>query len=585
MSYNENDFRGIDNVNEESNRNSGLPDSSDSPVTEEKVGNDIEKQETPDLENEIPQGEMGDDLPVLPEKSATQNLKSIVLCFFIAFGGFIFGYDTGTISGFTNMPVYQDMFKLLKDNGKDSKTYKVGLIVSIFNVGCAFGCLFFSKIADVRGRRIGMMAAVLIYVVGIIIQIASQNSAKSWIEIVIGRLISGFGVGTISVLSPLFIGEISPKAFRGTLVCCFQLNVTFGIFMGYCINYATYHEYTDTRQWRITLGLSFGWAILLFVGMIFLPESPRYLIEKNKLDEAKKSIAISNSVSIEDPGVYTEMQMIQAGIEREKIAGSASWSQLIYGKPKIFLRVMTGVLLQSLQQLTGNNYFFYYGTTIFTSVGLDDSFETSIVLGVVNFASTFLGIYLIDKLGRRLCLLSGSVSMMVALLVYSVLGTVGDVTNPEKKARGDAMIFITTLFIFCFASTWAGGVYSIISEIYPLRIRSKGMSVATAANWTWGFLISFFTTPITGAIHFSFGFVFFGCVVFGTIFTFLFVYETKGLSLEEVDQLYSSGVPAWRSSGWTPPSKHDMAFTTGYAADAKPEEERKEELPEEERLE
>ena len=583
MSYTENDLRGEDNIKDESNRDSGLPDSSDSPVTEEKGDNDLEKQES-EHENEISQGEMEDNLPVLPEKSATQNLKSIVLCFFIAFGGFIFGYDTGTISGFTNMPVYQDMFKLLNAEGA-SKTYKVGLIVSIFNVGCAFGCLFFSKIADLRGRRVGMMAAVLIYVVGIIIQIASQNSSKSWIEIVIGRLISGFGVGTISVLSPLFIGEISPKAFRGTLVCCFQLNVTFGIFMGYCINYATYHEYSDTRQWRITLGLSFGWAILLFTGMVFLPESPRYLIEKNKLEEAKKSIATSNSVSSEDPGVYTEVQMIQAGIEREKIAGNASWSQLIYGKPKIFMRVLTGVLLQSLQQLTGNNYFFYYGTTIFQSVGLNDSFETSIVLGVVNFASTFLGIYLIDKLGRRLCLLSGGLSMMVALLIYSVLGTVGDVTNPEKKPRGDAMIFITTLFIFCFASTWAGGVYSIISEIYPLRIRSKGMSVATAANWTWGFLISFFTTPITGSIHFAFGFVFFGCVVFGTIFTFLFVYETKGLSLEEVDQLYASGIPAWRSSTWTPPSKHDMAFTTGYAADAKPEEERKEQLPEEEREE
>ena len=269
MSYTENDLRGGDNIKDESNRDSGLPDSSDSPVTEEKGDNDLEKQES-EHENEISQGEMEDNLPVLPEKSAAQNLKSIVLCFFIAFGGFIFGYDTGTISGFTNMPVYQDMFKLLNVEGA-SKTYKVGLIVSIFNVGCAFGCLFFSKIADVRGRRVGMMAAVLIYVVGIIIQIASQNSSKSWIEIVIGRLISGFGVGTISVLSPLFIGEISPKAFRGTLVCCFQLNVTFGIFMGYCINYATYHEYSDTRQWRITLGLSFGWAILLFTGMVFLP--------------------------------------------------------------------------------------------------------------------------------------------------------------------------------------------------------------------------------------------------------------------------------------------------------------------------
>lgn len=546
---------------------------------QEKASNsdDLERHETPQNESEIPTSkEIEENLPSLPEKSFKDYLSSTVLCFFIAFGGFIFGYDTGTISGFTNMPEYIDRFRLqtIDSNGNAvTKTYKVGLIVAIFNVGCAFGCLFLSKIADVSGRRMGIMVAAVVYIVGIIIQISSQSLEKSWIQIVIGRLISGFGVGSISVLSPLFIGETSPKALRGTLVCCFQLCVTFGIFIGYCINYGTYHHYSDSRQWRITLGLSFAWALILLGGMLFSPESPRYLIEKNKIEEAKKSIARSNSVDPEAPSVYTEVQMIQAGIDREKLAGNASWSQLIYGKPKILLRVTTGVTLQCLQQLTGNNYFFYYGTYIFRSVGLLDSFQTSIVLGVVNFASTFVGIYAIEKLGRRLCLLLGGVAMAVALLIYATLGTAGDVTI---KPQGDAQIFITTLFIFFFASTWAGGVYSIISEIYPLRIRSKGMAVATAGNWTWGFLISFFTTSITDKIGFAYGYVFFGCVVFGFVFTYLFVYETKGLSLEEVDQLYASGISAWNSPNWQPPSQSEMAYTTGYARDVKPEEERRE---------
>lgn len=555
-----------DNISTSHSMNNGI-NRTESKETNDKLENydNLEKHETPNDEEQIPTAdEILDKLPGMPERSTKDQLSSIVLCFFIAFGGFIFGFDTGTISGFTNMPDYINRFGLQDADG-NSKTYKIGLIVAIFNVGCAFGCIFLSKIADIYGRRIGLMFAMVVYIVGIIIQISALHS---WIQIVFGRLIAGFAVGTVSVLSPLFIGETSPKAYRGTLVCCFQLCVTFGIFIGYCINYGTYHNFSDSRQWRITLGLSFAWALFLFIGMVFLPESPRYLIEKGKIEEAKKSIASSNGVSTDEPGVYTEIQLIQAGIDREKLAGNASWGQLIVGKPRILMRVITGVMLQSLQQLTGNNYFFYYGTYIFDAVGLSDSFQTSIVLGVVNFASTFVGIFAIERLGRRLCLLSGGVAMAICFLIYSVLGTVGDV---HIKPQGDAQIFITTLFIFFFASTWAGGVYSIVSEIYPLRIRSKAMAVATAGNWTWGFLISFFTTAITNKIQFAYGFVFFGCICFGTIFTYFFVYETKGLSLEEVDQLYASGIPAWKSGSWKAPSQEDMAFSAGYAAKDKPE--------------
>ena len=187
-------------------------------------------------------------------------------------------------------------------------------------------------------------------------------------------------------------------------------------------------------------------------------------------------------------------------------------------------------MLQSLQQLTGDNYFFYYGTTIFQAVGMTDSFQTSIVLGVVNFASTFLGIYTIERFGRRLCLLTGFVCMFVCFIIYSILGVtnlyIDGYDGPTSVPTGDAMIFITTLYIFFFASTWAGGVYCIVSETYPLRIRSKAMSVATAANWIWGFLISFFTPFITSAIHFYYGFVFTGCLLFSFFYVYFFVVET-----------------------------------------------------------
>ncbi|GMF85553.1 unnamed protein product [[Candida] boidinii] len=142
-----------------------------------------------------------------------------------------------------------------------------------------------------------------------------------------------------------------------------------------------------------------------------MPESPRYLIENGKIEEAKKSLARVNKVSAEDQFVNDEVDVIYTALETEKLAGSASWGELFTGKPKIFYRLFVGVMLQSLQQLTGNNYFFYYGTTIFKSVGLEDSYETSIILGIVNFASTFVAFYIMDKLGRRKVLLGGAASI------------------------------------------------------------------------------------------------------------------------------------------------------------------------------
>ncbi|CAG85964.1 DEHA2C05214p [Debaryomyces hansenii CBS767] len=530
----------------------------------------LEKEEQHKLDG-LDEDEIVDQLPSLPEKSAKDYLLISFFCVLVAFGGFVFGFDTGTISGFVNMSDYLERFGELNADGEYFlSNVRTGLIVAIFNVGCAVGGIFLSKIADVYGRRIGLMFSMIIYVIGIIVQISASDK---WYQIVVGRAIAGLAVGTVSVLSPLFIGESAPKTLRGTLVCCFQLCITLGIFLGYCTTYGT-KTYTDSRQWRIPLGLCFVWAIMLVIGMVCMPESPRYLVVKNKIEEAKKSIGRSNKVSPEDPAVYTEVQLIQAGIERESLAGSASWTELVTGKPRIFRRVIMGIMLQSLQQLTGDNYFFYYGTTIFQAVGMTDSFQTSIVLGVVNFASTFLGIYTIERFGRRLCLLTGSVCMFVCFIIYSILGVtnlyIDGYDGPTSVPTGDAMIFITTLYIFFFASTWAGGVYCIVSETYPLRIRSKAMSVATAANWIWGFLISFFTPFITSAIHFYYGFVFTGCLLFSFFYVYFFVVETKGLTLEEVDELYAQGVAPWKSSKWVPPTKEEMAHSSGYAAEAKP---------------
>jgi MFS transporter, SP family, sugar:H+ symporter len=494
-----------------------------------------------------PAGQPNEAAPVdlLPETAKSTYLGAAFLCILIAFGGFVFGWDTGTISGFVNMPEFKHRFGQISGSGDYylSKA-RTGLMVSIFNIGCAIGGITLGKTADIYGRKKGLMMTMVVYIVGIIIQIAS---VKSWVQYFIGRIISGLAVGSISVLAPMFISETSPKLIRGTLVSCYQLMITMGIFLGYCTTYGTYHNYTDSRQWRIPLGLSFAWALLMIFGMTFTPESPRFLIEVGKIDEARQSLASVNKVDIDSEFVNVELNTMVDALEYEKSQGNASFKELFTGQPKLFYRLMVGVVLQSLQQLTGNNYFFYYGTTIFQSVGMTDSFETSIVLGIINFASSFLSLYVVDRFGRRKTLMGGSMGMMVCLVIFASIGvknlyTDGYGSAPNKPV-GDAMIFLACFFIFFFATTWGPCVFVVVSETYPLRIRSKGMAIATGANWIWGFLIAFFTPFITGAIHFAYGYVFFGCVVFSLFFVFAFVPETKGLSLEDVDEMYTHYTP------------------------------------------
>ncbi|CAI1726755.1 hexose transporter hxt5 [Saccharomyces pastorianus] len=492
----------------------------------------------------------------LETKSKSDLLFVSICCLMVAFGGFVFGWDTGTISGFVRQSDYIRRFGTTRANGTSYlSNVRTGLLVSIFNIGCAIGGIVLSRLGDMYGRKIGLVIVVVIYSVGIVIQIASIDK---WYQYFIGRIISGLGVGGITVLAPMLISEVSPKQLRGTLVSCYQLMITFGIFLGYCTNFGT-KNYSNSVQWRVPLGLCFAWSIFMIFGMSFVPESPRYLVEVGKMDEAKRALAKVNKTTEDSPLVTLEMENYQSSIEAERLAGSASWSELVTGKPQMLRRTIMGMMIQSLQQLTGDNYFFYYGTTIFQAVGLQDSFETAIVLGVVNFVSTFFSLYTVDRFGRRNCLLWGCVGMICCYVVYASVGVTrlwpNGQSQPSSKGAGNCMIVFACFYIFCFATTWAPVAYVLISESYPLRVRGKAMSIASACNWIWGFLISFFTPFITSAINFYYGYVFMGCMVFAYVYVFFVVPETKGLTLEEVNEMYEENVLPWKSTKWVPPSR------------------------------
>lgn len=535
----------------------------ESPTPNESIPNKMNEAGSKDFDIEPEQEPVNE----LPKKPASAYISVAIMCVMIAFGGFVFGWDTGTISGFVNQ---SDWIRRFGSKRSDGTYYlskvRMGLIVSIFNIGCAIGGLTLSKIGDIYGRRIGLISVVIVYVVGIVIQIASVDK---WYQYFIGRIISGLGVGGTAVLSPMLISEVSPKHIRGSLVSCYQLMITAGIFLGYCTNYGT-KTYDNSVQWRVPLGLCFAWALFMISGMLFVPESPRFLIQIGKIEDAKRSLSRSNKVSTDDPGLLAELENIQASVDAERIAGSASWTELFSGKTKVLQRMIMGIVLQSLQQLTGDNYFFYYGTTVFKSVGLKDSFETSIIIGVVNFFCTFLSLFTVDRFGRRKCLLWGAVGMVCCFVVFASVGVTrlwphGE-GNGSSKGAGNCMIVFTMFYIFCFATTWAPLCYVIVSETFPLRVKSKCMALATAANWIWGFLISFFTPFITSAINFYYGYVFMGCLVFAYFYVFFFVPETKGLTLEEVNEMWMDQVLPWKSLDWVPSAKRGVDYDANAMA-------------------
>ena len=239
-----------------------------------------------------------------------------------------------------------------------------------------------------------------------IIQIAAEYA---WYQVMIGRLIAGFGVGALSILVPLFQSETAPSHIRGGIVCTYQLFITLGILIAYILNYGT-ERIQNSASWRITMGIGFLWAIILGVGILFFAETPKYNFRRGREAEAKRTMVQVLGVHDDHPKVHKELREMREALEAEQAGGKHPWWECFTG-PRMTYRTILGIVLQAFQQLTGANFFFYYGTTIFVSTGLDNSFITQIILGAVNVACTFPGLWFVDRFGRRICLILGGIWM------------------------------------------------------------------------------------------------------------------------------------------------------------------------------
>ncbi len=438
-----------------------------------------------------------------------------VAALFAALGGLLFGYDTGVISG--AILFVKDQFAL--SSGTESE------VVSSVLWGAVVGALFGGWLADRFGRRPVILGAAIIFVGGAIGTAVAPS--VSWL--IAGRVVVGLGIGVASLIAPMYIAEIAPPAIRGTLVSINQLALVSGILVAYLIDYAL----SGAAAWRWMFALAAFPAAVLGIGMIFLPESPRWLITHDRLDQGRQVLTRIRAGKTAD--TEQEIADIRSGLAQQ----SRGWNELRH--PGVRPALVVGVLLALFQQLTGINTVIYYAPTIFKYAGITSSSAAilaTVGVGVVNVLTTIVAVKLIDRAGRRPLLLVSLVGMTVSLVALGLAF--------RSPSTGGAVGLFAAISLAVYIASFAVGLgpvfWLLISEIYPSSVRGMGMSLATVVNWVTNLLVALtFLTFIDHLGKPGTFWLYASITVVAAVFSILFVPETKGKTLEEIEAHWHAG--------------------------------------------
>jgi len=434
--------------------------------------------------------------------------------------GLLFGYDQGVISG--ALPLLQ--------HDLDLSTLESEIVTSWVTLGALVGALVAGGTADRIGRRWTAAVAGILFAAGALIEAAAPGAGM----LTFGRVVTGLGVGFASVVAPLYAAEMAPKRLRGRFVSTYQLAITVGILFAYLADDAL----TGSDRWRLMFALAVIPGVALVIGFLVMPESARWLLKMGRRDDARASL-----VKVDGPETAdVELAQIESDLAAETREGQASWGEVLSPSLRRALRV--GIGLAVLQQVTGINAIIYYANEIFAEAGFTTAEQqakaTLWAVGVVNVLATLIAVAWVDRFGRRPLLLTGIVGMTVSLaavgMSFAALGANPDSTT-STTAGGIVTVLALVVFIASFAFSMGPIVWTLISEIYPNRVRGRAISVATAANWLAAFLVAQFFLSLVDAIGESTTFFLFAalCVV-SFVFVWYLVPETKGRSLEEIQE-------------------------------------------------
>ncbi|MBQ0126357.1 MAG: sugar porter family MFS transporter [Bacteroidales bacterium] len=457
-------------------------------------------------------------------KDKENNLRYVLfLSFVAALGGILFGYDTAVISGTTADVSTQ--FGL----SEMSKGWYVGCAL----VGSIIGVAFAGMMSDFLGRKLTMLVASILFSVSAI----GCCLCDCFPTLVVYRIIGGLGIGIVSIVSPIYISEVSPARIRGTMVTLYQLAITVGLLLAYLVNYVICSTAPDTvstgffgwafrdEMWRGMLGSETIVTLLFFVTVLTIPESPKWLIVKGKDD---KAMTIFSRLKNTAQGAQDEFLATKASIAGEV---KSEWRALL--EPGIMKAVMIGCAIAILGQFMGVNAVLYYGPEIFADAGLaaEDSLLSTVLVGLVNMLTTVLAVFIIDKVGRKKLIWFGVTSMIICLVTIGVIFATG--------AGGLLLLVFFLLYIFSQAISISAVVFVLLSEMYPNRVRGLAMSIAGLALWFGTYLIGQFTPWCLSTLSPAGTFWFFAlmCLPYMLIMWKL-VPETTGKTLEEIENFW-----------------------------------------------
>ncbi|KAI0473853.1 general substrate transporter [Xylariaceae sp. FL0804] len=490
-----------------------------------------------------------------PDNVAGSSAPAIMVGLFVATGGVLFGYDTGTINGILAMPSFIRQFNTgYRDpvtHEHDLAPGEISIIVAILSAGTFFGSLISAPFGDWIGRRISIIASVGVFIVGVIFQICADAIPM----MLAGRFFAGVGIGAISVLVPLYQSEMAPKWICGTLVCAYQFSITCGLFGASIVNLFSSHL-DNSAAYRIPIGLQLIWSFVLCLGLLILPETPRYLIKRGDKHGAGLALSRLRRLDITHPALVEELAEIEANHEYELALGTATYRDVFRGSPHLGRRILTGCGLQMLQQLSGINFIMYYGTTFFNNAGVGSAFRVSLILTVINVVSTVPGLFVVESWGRRKLLIVGAIGMAVCQLVLAIFSTVAGSTPKDLVSR--VLIAFISIFVFFYAASWGPVAWVITSEIYPLKVRAKSMSISTSSNWLLNFGIAYGTPFLVGdgkgyaTLGSKIFYIWGAFCVLAAIFVYCMIYETSKISLEQIDEMYERIHFAWNSKNFEP---------------------------------
>ncbi|TKA29018.1 hypothetical protein B0A50_03430 [Salinomyces thailandicus] len=519
--------------------------------------------------------------------------KAYLMCAFASFGGMFFGYDSGYINGVTASETFIEVIEGPRPPGVLPSDYQLSgshlsLITAILSAGTFFGAIIAGDIADIIGRKYTIIAGCGIYIVGVILQVASHGLGL----IVAGRLIAGFGVGFESAIVILYMSEICPRKVRGALVAGYQFCVTLGLLIASCVNYGV-RNYGGTAEYRVPIGIQFIFGVVLGVGLLFLPDSPRYFVKRGRVEKARHALSRVRGQPADSEYVEAELAEIIANEEYERalIPGGSwinGWMNCFRGsvfKSNSNLRkTILGTSLQMMQQWTGVNFIFYYSTPFLSATGaIDNPFLISLIFTLINVCSTPISFWTVEWLGRRPLLLWGALGMLICQFLVAIIGDTVGFNHTFINADGNpqaqnvpavnAQIAFIAIFIFFFASTWGPGAWIMIGEIFPLPIRSRGVGLSTASNWLWNTIIAVITPYMVaedeGDLKSNVFFIWGGLCTCAFVYAYFLIPETKGLSLEQVDRMMEETTPR-TSAKWRPHTTYaaDMGMKGGEKLDA-----------------